>query len=195
MRKPRNESMKENREKLVKAARIFFAENGFSKTSMDNLTASVGLTRGALYHNFGDKKGLFSAVVTEIDNELASYAQQQSELAGGGWEGLVIQEISYIEQALRPEVKRIVLLDGPAYLGDPSQWPSQNACMQITKTAIIELINKKVLINLDPEAMARLLSGAAFNAALWVASSNEPESTLPKAVEAFRQIASGLLIK
>ena len=138
---------------------------------------------------------MFSAVVTEIDNELASYAQQQSELAGGGWEGLVIQEISYIEQALRPEVKRIVLLDGPAYLGDPSQWPSQNACMQITKTAIIELINKKVLINLDPEAMARLLSGAAFNAALWVASSNEPESTLPKAVEAFRQIASGLLIK
>jgi hypothetical protein len=28
--------------------------------------------------------------------------------------------------ALNPEVQRIVLLDGPAVLGDPSQWSSQN---------------------------------------------------------------------
>jgi len=30
-----------------------------------------------------------------------------------------------IEMALNPEVQRIVLLDGPAVLGDPSQWSSQ----------------------------------------------------------------------
>lgn len=195
MRKSRNELMQENREKLVGAARKYFTENGFSKTSMDQLTASVGLTRGALYHNFGDKKGLFAAVLTEIDSELASFAQKQSELVGGGWEGLITQELSYIEQALRPEVRRIVLLDGPAFLGEPSQWPSQNACMQITKDAITDLIDKKILVNLDPEAMARLLSGAAFNAALWVASSEEPKSTLLKAQKAFRQFASGFLIE
>lgn len=45
----------------------------------------------------------------------------------------------------------------------------------------------------DPEAAARLLSGAALNAALWVAASDEPKAVLPKAIEAFRAMATGLL--
>ena len=63
----RAETMKENRSKLIFAARKAFAERGFAEASMDDLTASVGLTRGALYHNFGDKKGLLAAVVAQVD--------------------------------------------------------------------------------------------------------------------------------
>jgi len=59
----RAETMAENREKLVRAARQAFAARGYAAASMDELTASAGLTRGALYHNFGDKKGLLWAVV------------------------------------------------------------------------------------------------------------------------------------
>lgn len=55
--KRRAETMEETRTKLITAARKAFAEKGFAAASMDDLTASVGLTRGALYHNFGDKKG------------------------------------------------------------------------------------------------------------------------------------------
>ena len=43
------------------------------------------------------------------------------------------------------------------------------------------------------EAAARLLSGTAFNAALWVAASEEPQVVLPKAIEAFRLMAEGFL--
>jgi transposase len=46
----------------------------------------------------------------------------------------------------------------------------------------------------DPEAVARLMNGAALNAALWVAASDDPGRTLPKAMEAFNAMASGLLI-
>lgn len=53
----RAETMEENRNKLIAAARKAFAQKGFAASSMDELTADVGLTRGALYHNFGDKKG------------------------------------------------------------------------------------------------------------------------------------------
>ncbi|WP_313433621.1 helix-turn-helix domain-containing protein, partial [Atlantibacter hermannii] len=52
--KRRVETMEENRAKLIAAARKAFAEKGFAAASMDDITASVGLTRGALYHNFGD---------------------------------------------------------------------------------------------------------------------------------------------
>ena len=43
------------------------------------------------------------------------------------------------------------------------------------------------------KAAARLLNGAALNAALWVAASEEPQLTLPKAIKAFRLLATGLL--
>ena len=56
--KRRAETMEETRTKLIAAARKAFAEKGFAAASMDDFTASVGLTRGALYHNFGDKKSL-----------------------------------------------------------------------------------------------------------------------------------------
>lgn len=78
--KRRAETMEENRAKLISAARTAFAEKGFAAASMDELTASVGLTRGALYHNFGDKKGLLAAVVAQVDGEMA----QQAKAAASG---------------------------------------------------------------------------------------------------------------
>jgi hypothetical protein len=44
----------------------------------------------------------------------------------------------------------------------------------------------------DIEAASRLLNGAALNAALWVAASDNPAEVLPKAVEAFALMAGGL---
>lgn len=185
MAKRRAETMEENRVKLIAAARKIFAEKGYSAASMDELTADVGLTRGALYHNFGDKRGLLAAVVDQIDSEMASRAQEIGAQAGDNWQGLLAEGAAYIEMALDPEVQRIVLLDGPAVLGDPSQWPSQSSCLQATKRTVQRLIEQRVLKSVDAEAAARLLSGAALNAALWIAASDEPEKVLPKAVEAF----------
>ena len=160
---------------------------------MDELTAEVGLTRGALYHNFGDKRGLLAAVVNQIDAEMASRAQEIGARAKDDWEGLLAEGAAYIEMALDPEVQRIVLLDGPAVLGDPSRWPSQNSCLQATKQIIERLITQGTLKPVDAEAAARLLNGAALNAALWIAASDHPKDIFPKAVEAFRRLATGLL--
>lgn len=191
----RVETMEENRAKLIAAARKAFAEKGYAAASMDELTAQAGLTRGALYHNFGDKRGLLAAVVNQIDSEMASRAQEIGARSGEGWQALLAEGVAYIEMALDPEVQRIVLLDGPAVLGDPSQWPSQSSCLQETRRAVEHLIGQGVMRPVDPEAAARLLNGAALNAALWVAASDDPEDVLPKAVEAFRSLAGGLLAK
>ncbi|MDP9812315.1 AcrR family transcriptional regulator [Rhizobium tibeticum] len=193
MAKRRSETKEENRGKLIAAARKAFAEKGYSAASMDELTAEAGLTRGALYHNFGDKRGLLAAVVEQIDSEMAARAQQIGARTGNDWLGLLAEGAAYIEMALDPEVQRIVLLDGPAVLGDPSKWPSQNSCLQVTKRAVEGLIAQGIVKPLDAEAVARLLSGAALNAALWVAASENAHDVLPKAVEAFRSLATGLL--
>ena len=49
-RKPRAEMIEETRAKLIDAARRAFADNGYAGASMDELTASAGLTRGCLLY-------------------------------------------------------------------------------------------------------------------------------------------------
>jgi AcrR family transcriptional regulator len=177
-RRSRVEMMKETKAKLIGAARKAFAEKGFAEASMDELTAAVGLTRGALYHNFGDKVGLLAAVVHEIDVEMATRAKAVGATAANDWDGLLAEGVAYIEMALEPEVQRIVLLDGPAFLGDPSRWPSQNLCLQATLDKVRDFISDGTMRSVDAEAAARLMSGAALNAALWVAASDSPEMPL-----------------
>ncbi|MBC9206560.1 TetR/AcrR family transcriptional regulator [Roseomonas aerophila] len=192
--KRRAEMVEETRAKLVRAARAAFAEKGYAAASMDDLTAEVGLTRGALYHNFGDKRGLLQAVVNQIDEEMAARAHAIGSQADSAWEGLLAEGAAYIEMALEPEVQRVVLLDGPAVLGDPSQWPSQNSCLRATIETVEALIAQGVVKPVDAEAASRLLNGAALNAALWIAASNDPRAVLARAVEAFRCLAAGLLV-
>ena len=194
MNPTRAEMMQATRSKLIGAARKAFAEKGFADTSMDDLTAAVGLTRGALYHNFGDKKGLLAAVVDQIDAEMAARALDEAERQGGSlWDMLIAEGTAYIEAALEPEVQRIVLLDGPAVLGDPSRWPSQNACLDATRRSLETLAGQGAIKPVDIEAAAHLLNGAALNAALWVAASENPAEVLKSAIETFKQLASGLL--
>lgn len=189
----RAEMVEETRAKLIRAARTAFAAKGYAAASMDDLTAEAGLTRGALYHNFGDKKGLLQAVIDQIDAEMLARMRAARGQADTAWEGFLNEGVAYIEMSLEPEIQRIMLLDGPAVLGDPSQWPNQTACLRTTTQAIQRLIDDGTVKPVDAEAAARLINGAALNAALWIAAADDPHAVLTKAVEAFRQLAAGLL--
>lgn len=193
-RRSRVEMLEETRAKLIDAARAAFAEKGYAGASMDELTARAGLTRGALYHHFGDKRGLLAAVVDQLDSEMAARAHEIGQRHRNAWEGLLAEGGAYIELARDPEIQRIVLLDGPAVLGDPSQWPSQNRCLLATMTTLEALIAEGIVKPVDVEAAARLINGAALNAALWVAASDDA-GVLARATDAFRQLASGLLTR
>ena len=163
-RRTRAEMMDETRRKLLASARAAFAEKGFFETSMDDFTSAVGLTRGALYHHFGDKKGLFAAVVDQIDAEMAGRARSSAEAEGTLWAALLAEGEAYIEMALDPEVQRIVLRDGPAALGDPTHWPSQNRCLDATRAAVTQLLSDGVLRPVHVEAASRLPNGATARA-------------------------------
>lgn len=188
----RSEKVEETKARLVSAARQAFATQGYAAASMDDLTAEAGLTRGALYHNFGDKKGLLQAVIDQIDAEMLV----RMRAAGEGlppWDAFVAEGVAYIEMSLEPEIQRIMLLDGPAVLGDPSRWPNQTACLRTTTQLIQALIDDGIVKPMNAEAAAHLVNGAALNAALWVAAADEPERVFESAVDAFRHLVGGLL--
>ncbi|ERH63012.1 hypothetical protein N172_09160 [Pantoea dispersa EGD-AAK13] len=190
----RADQVEETRGKLIAAARRAFAQKGYSEASMDDLTAAAGLTRGALYHNFGDKKGLLQAVIDQIDGEILEQMRAAGQQYHTRWHAFLAEAITYIEMSLEPEVQRIMLLDGPAVLGDPSRWPNQTACLRTTAAMLAELIEEGTVKPVDTEAAAQLVNGAALNAALWIAAADEPVAALPRAVQAFRLLVSGLLV-
>ncbi|MDX3927331.1 MAG: TetR/AcrR family transcriptional regulator [Shinella sp.] len=191
--KPRKEMIAETRAKLLAAARHAFATQGYAEASMDDFTAAAGLTRGALYHHFGDKKGLLQAVIMEIDAEMSDRLCAISSSAENTWRGFVDECTAYIEMALEPEIQRIMLLDGPAVLGDPSKWPNQSACITTMSRSIGKLIDEGTIRSVDTEATARLINGATLHAALWIANAQDKEAVTRKAVASFNTLVSGLL--
>lgn len=193
-RKTRPEMIAETRAKLIAAARKAFGERGYAEASMDDFTAAAGLTRGALYHHFGGKKGLFEAVVVQIDAEMAERLTAISTAAPTRWEGFVQENIGYVEMALDPDVQRIMLRDGPAVLGDPSTWPSADGCIAAIRANLQQLqADGVVRDDIDADVAARLISGVSTDAALWIANATDPAAASRKAIPAFQAMLEGLL--
>jgi AcrR family transcriptional regulator len=194
-RKPRKEMIAETRAKLVSAARKAFGTIGYADASMDELTAAAGLTRGALYHHFGGKKGLLEAVIAEIDAEMNQRLRVVARKGPDAWSGFRDECTAYIEMALEPEIQRIVLRDGPAVLGDPWNWPTQSECIRSMTESLGGLAEAGVIIRVDAEAAARLISGATLHASQWIAHAPDPAEASGKAIAAFNALLDGLLVR
>src|ERR1700754_5282950 len=59
----REQSQAATREKLLAAARVNFARDGYSATSIDRIADEAGFSKGAVYSNFRSKEDLFLAVL------------------------------------------------------------------------------------------------------------------------------------
>lgn len=192
-RRPRAAMIAETRARLIAAGRKAFGEKGYADAAMDDFTAEAGLTRGALYHHFGGKKGLFEAVIAQIDAEMAVRLKEISARAVSRWQGFIDENVAYVEMALEPEIQRIVLRDGPAVLGDPSRWSSTEGCIAAIRTNLERLQDDGMIGAVDAEAMARLISGASIYAAQWIANAEDPQAVSRRAIPAFRALMDGLL--
>ncbi|MEX1199690.1 MAG: TetR/AcrR family transcriptional regulator [Methylophaga sp.] len=193
MAQKREDMIVETQGKLIKAARESFSQQGFAESCMDDLTAEAGLTRGALYHHFGGKKGLLKAVISEIDSEMITRLSAIKAEAQTTWDAFINGSIAYLNMASEPEIQRIMLLDGPAVLGDPSRWPRKNCCIRNTQLSIEKLMEEGVVRKVDSLAMARLINGALLGASLWIANAEDPHAASRKAVDGFLVLVSGLL--
>ncbi len=186
--------MEATRAILLATARKVFCERGYADASMDDLTAQAGLTRGALYHHFGDKKGLLAAVVEQIDAEVDERLQDISATAEDGWEGFRKRCHAYLEMALEPEIQRIVLRDARAVLGGASP-QSQRHCVESMRRLIDNLIQRGVMAEADPQALASLIYGSLAEAAFWIADGEDGNSRLKRGATALELLLQGLLAK
>lgn len=191
-RRARSEMIEETRAKLIEAARRAFGDEGYAETSMDTFTASAGLTRGALYHHFGDKKGLLLAVAETIDAEMDQRLAAITNTEPDAWHGFLHRCRTYLEMALEPEIQRIVLRDAPSVLGAAYTQASQRQCLASLSAILTRLMAEKIVRRGDPEMLARIINGAMVEAALWIGQGDAPESRFATAAENVELLLSGL---
>ncbi|MDQ2729433.1 MAG: TetR family transcriptional regulator, partial [Actinomycetota bacterium] len=63
---------------LIGAATARFGVNGYRATTLDGVAADVGVTKGAAYHHFADKKALFSEVFMAVQRRLVIAVARRS---------------------------------------------------------------------------------------------------------------------
>ncbi|WP_338883423.1 MULTISPECIES: TetR/AcrR family transcriptional regulator [Xenorhabdus] len=190
-RRTRTEMIEETRTKLLATARHAFGSLGYSNTSMDDFTSKVGLTRGALYHHFGDKKGLLMAVVEQIDSEMDQYLQSISDNAIDSWTGFRDRCRAYLAMSLNSEFQQIVLRDSKIILGDRFR-ESQAHCISSMRILLKKMVLEKKIKDVDTEVLACLINGSLVEAALWIADDVDPEAKLLKTFSAFDLFLEGL---
>ncbi len=104
------------RASLIKAARELFGQQGYVDTSIDEIVARAGVTKGAVYHHFDGKEDLFRAVFEQVHREVTDRAAAEF-LGPDSWAALLNGCALWIDAHLDPSVRRIALQDARAVLG------------------------------------------------------------------------------
>ena len=188
--RPRAAMIEQTRARLIASARQAFARLGYAKTSMDDLTAEAGLTRGALYHHFGDKQGLLAAVVEQIDSEMDGRLEAISAASDDPWHGFAQRCRAYLEMAQEAEIRRIVLQDARAVLGQ--RQPAEEHCIDSLSRRLQALVEAGLITPAPSQALARLINGSLVDAALWIAAAEQPGQRLQQALQALELLLRGL---
>jgi AcrR family transcriptional regulator len=80
-RRSNRERTEEMRRRLLVSARALFVERGYADTGTPEIVNAAGVTRGALYHHFADKRALFRAVV-EAEAAVVAAAIEAAAIEG-----------------------------------------------------------------------------------------------------------------
>src|SRR5438445_8143051 len=180
--------------RLEKVARDLFAARGFEAVSAEELVAKADVTRGALYHHYDGKEGLFAAVVETVMRELHAELVRQT---AGLTDPLAALERGigvFLKACSEPSVQRILLVDAPAVLGW-QRWREMDAeyGLGLIRQALAAAVAMGLLVRRDVDVLAHLLLGSLTEAAMVVARSPSPtrarkgaEQALAAMIEAWR---------
>jgi AcrR family transcriptional regulator len=165
------------RQSLLDIGRAMFTEQGFAATRTDELVRRAGVTRGALYHHFPSKEGLFAAVFEEIEREVSRRSRQAAATLAARDPLAALKRglDAFLDACLEPDIARIMLLDAPSVLGwDAWREIDEQYAFGQTAAALEAAMAKAQLDRLPVEPLTHLLLGALTQAGMVVARADDP---------------------
>jgi AcrR family transcriptional regulator len=159
---------------LVREARALFGEHGYGETSIDEVVARAGVTKGAVYHHFDGKEGLFRAVFEQVHREVTDQAATEF-LGPDAWESLLRGCALWIDAHLDPSVRRIALQDARSVLGWDEVRGIENRFGAVAlRGALRKSMHAGVLERQPLRPLALLLIGALGEGCLYISEADDP---------------------
>ncbi len=160
---------------LVRAARQLFAERGYAAVGTNEVVERAGVTRGAMYHHFRDKKDLFRAVYEEVEQEIVAQTATKMGAIEDPWELLMSGLRSFLDACTDPALSQIGLVDAPSVLGW-KEWREigMRYALGLTTFALQNAMDAGVLRRTKVEPLAHLILGALGEAGMLVANADDP---------------------
>lgn len=193
-RRSNTELSEATRASLIARARESFATHGYADAPLDELVRAAGLTKGALYHHFGSKQGLFEAVLRDLDASVTQAITAALPPGAPTLTGLNTACRAWLEAMLDPGACRILLLDAPAVLGHRAarELDQQGAIAPMVE--MLESLRASGAIDADVDLVptAHLIAGALYEAALWMGEQPRPRAALPRAAAMVERLLGGL---
>lgn len=189
----RDKHIEDTRRALLDTAARLFAEREYTDLSAEELVRTAGLTRGALYHHFDGKKGLFEAVVDELEVRAAQRIRAAIDSATDAAERVDRGLEAFLDVCVEPDYRHIVLLQAPIALGwrrwrEVDRRHLNNLVLEGTRT----LLDAGVIQPHPPELVASALYGALTEMSLTIAESDDVEKGRAEAAAVARALLSGL---
>lgn len=158
---------------LVAEARRRFAAEGYASVRLTDIVDTLGMTKGALYHQFAGKKDLFLAVVRQVQQEVADRIEAAPRPCADSWEELISACRAFLSSYSDPEIRQIMLIDAPTVLGWREWKEMDGACSErLLSEVVASLMGEGTLAPRPVEPVVHLLSGAMNEAALWLAETD-----------------------
>ena len=168
--------------RLVAIARQAFSAGGYSDTAMEEIVQKAGVTRGALYHHFDGKKGLFLAAFEDAQTDIANRIIEVDKSKRSIWEKFISCTFAFFEACLDSQIQRIVLIDAPAILGwDVWRRVDEEKTLHLLRSHLQALVKGGIIKSFPIEPLTHLISGAANEAVLWIAGSEDPRKAFNEA--------------
>lgn len=181
----------ETRAALMTAGRDLFAQKGFAETGTPEIVARAGVTRGALYYHFTDKRDLFRAVLEAEETVLADRINRNSgPLADDPIEALMAGTRAFLAAASDADTNRIIFVDGPAALGwDDWREIDDRYAGATLRDGLAAGMDAGVLRRLPLDEITNMLGAAFTEAALGLGGGRYEPAALE---ESFRALFEGL---
>jgi AcrR family transcriptional regulator len=183
---------------LVKVGRALFGSIGFHGAGIPELVAKAGVTRGALYHHFISKDGLFRAVFEEVAIDLKFQAQKLvADLKQDTWAQFIGGLSNYLHLlSTSDEAQQILMIDGPAVLGwDRWRTAQVNSIFGDTVRTLEMLVEQRVIDHPDPMALALLIHASLNEAALAIAHDDDHQGSSTRMTDALVVLLRGMRLQ
>jgi AcrR family transcriptional regulator len=182
---------------LQTAARRLWGARGYEAVGTPEIAEAAGVTRGAMYHQYADKRALFRAVVDLVERDVIArlVAVVDASAPATPADALHVAADAWLEVAGEPEIRQLLLLDGPRVLG----WAefhaiSLGSSLGMTEQLLTEAIGAGQLKPQPTRPLATIVLGALDEAAMSVANADDPDAERAALRTVIHDMIDGLLV-